>query len=281
MSKLGKHSMLILVLIFECLFICVNGAHFVLVHGSGHGAWCWYKVATMLKHGGHNVTTLDMAASGINPKQVQEIRSISEYYEPLMTFMNSVPPKEKVILVGHSFGGIPVSVAMEKFPQKISIAVFVSAGVLSENLTSATVNQETFRRAGSFMDTKFLFFDGPKKPPTAFLLGPKHAASKLYQLSPSQDLTLALTLVRPHPLFNNVELLLRETFVTKQRNGRVPKVFIMNKSDKLVKEDIQRWVIERTAPYAEVMEIKGSDHMVMLSKPKKLSSHLLNIAYKF
>jgi len=44
--------------------------------------------------------------------------------------------------VGHSFGGIPLSVAMEKFPNKISVAVFVTALVLSENLNFTSFNQE-------------------------------------------------------------------------------------------------------------------------------------------
>ena len=86
-----------LVLFF--LSFCVNGMHFVLVHGGLHGAWCWYKVANKLKSEGHNVTTLDMAACGVNPKQRQEVHSVSEYNEPLMTFMASLPPEEKVILV--------------------------------------------------------------------------------------------------------------------------------------------------------------------------------------
>ncbi|XVF15629.1 hypothetical protein REPUB_Repub09cG0170700 [Reevesia pubescens] len=61
--------------------------HFVLVHG----AWCWYKVATLLKSSGHKVTALDLAASGVHPKQVHELHSISDYYETLMEFMASLP----------------------------------------------------------------------------------------------------------------------------------------------------------------------------------------------
>ncbi|KAE7999820.1 hypothetical protein FH972_004215 [Carpinus fangiana] len=38
--------------------------HYVLVHGSCLGAWCWYKVATLLKSAGHIVLVQDLAASG-------------------------------------------------------------------------------------------------------------------------------------------------------------------------------------------------------------------------
>jgi alpha-beta hydrolase superfamily lysophospholipase len=101
--------------------------HFVLVHGAGHGAWCWYKLATLLNSTGHNVTTLDLAASGINPIQVQHVHSFSDYVEPLIKFLGSLPPKERVILVGHSMGGAVISIAMERFPDKIAAAVYATA----------------------------------------------------------------------------------------------------------------------------------------------------------
>ncbi|CAK8560004.1 unnamed protein product [Lathyrus sativus] len=235
----------------------------------------------MLKSAGHNVTTVELAASGINPIQVQDFDSISTYYEPLITFMESLPPNEKVILVGHSIGGVSESVAMEKFPHKVSVGVFVTAYVLSQNLTYPAIIQEEGRRITNLMDSKFFYFDGPDKPATARLVGPKFLATRLYQLSPPEDLTLALSLVRPDRLYNDVELLKKETAVTNDRNGRVPKIFIISKSDELITEDFQKWIIERSGPFAEVNVIEDSDHMVMFSKPNMLTSILLNIAQKY
>ncbi|CAK8560002.1 unnamed protein product [Lathyrus sativus] len=278
MMKREMHFVHTLLLLIISPLVCVNSEHFVLIHGGSHGAWCWYKVATMLKSAGHHVTTVELSASGINPIQVQQIHSISTYYEPLLTFMESLPPKETVILVGHSLGGVSTSVAMEKFPQKISVAVFVTAYVLSQNLTYPTILQEQARRNISLMDTQFFFFDGPNKPATARLIGPKFMASRMYQLSPSKDLTLALSLVRPVPIYKDVELLKKETAVTNDRNGRVPKIFIISKSDDLVTEDFQKWMIETSGPFAEVNVIEDSDHMVMFSKPNMLTSILLNMS---
>ena len=119
-----------------------SGRHFVLVHGAMHGAWCWYKVATLLRSSGHKVTTLDMAASGINPKQPNEVTSFSEYIEPLTQFMKALPSGERVILVGHSAGGGCISVAMEHFPEKVSVAVFAAALMPGPNLTFAALSQE-------------------------------------------------------------------------------------------------------------------------------------------
>jgi len=134
----------IFVLFVPFFFVCVDANHFVLVHGALHGAWCWYKVAHYLRSEGHSVTALDMAACGVNPRQIEKVDSVSEYHKPLITFLASLPPQEKVILVGHSLGGLSVSIAMEKYPQKISVAVFITANVVSQNLTHLAFLQEVF-----------------------------------------------------------------------------------------------------------------------------------------
>jgi hypothetical protein len=97
-----------------------------------------------------------------------------------------------------------------------------------------------------------------------------------------QDLTLALSLVRPLPPFlSDADLLMKQTTVTNENNGMVPKIFIISENDNLQTKDFQEWIIETTGPYAKVKMIEGSDHMVMLSKPTKLSSELLNISYNY
>ncbi|XP_025619047.1 methyl jasmonate esterase 1-like [Arachis hypogaea] len=125
--------------------------HFVLVHGVMHGAWCWYKVATLLQSVGHKVTSLDMAASGIHPKQASEVNSYREYVEPLTQFMKALPSHESVILVGHSAGGGCISVAMEQFPEKVSVAVFVAALMPGPNITFAALTKEDVMLSKSSM----------------------------------------------------------------------------------------------------------------------------------
>ena len=119
-------------------------SHFVLVHGAGHGAWCWYKVATLLEAIGHNVTTIDLAASGVNPAHFSQVNGSLVYYvKPLTDFLAALPPTaEKVVLVGHSLGGLSISLAMESFPHKISVAVFVTALMPGLNLSYSKILQE-------------------------------------------------------------------------------------------------------------------------------------------
>lgn len=101
--------------------------HFVLVHGLTLGAWCWYKVTTQLEAAGHRVTAIDLAGSGVNTTSMDDLSNFADYVKPLTDVMAMLADDEKVVLVGHSFGGICISLAMDMFPEKIKAAVFVTA----------------------------------------------------------------------------------------------------------------------------------------------------------
>nr|GMD01005.1 salicylic acid-binding protein 2-like [Ipomoea batatas] len=106
---------------------CTQQKHFVLIHGACHGAWSWFKLKPLLEIAGHKVTALDLAASGVNPQKLHHLRTLRDYTSPLLEFMSAIPDGEKVILVGHSLGGMNIALAMENYPRKISVAVFLSA----------------------------------------------------------------------------------------------------------------------------------------------------------
>ncbi|CBI18571.3 unnamed protein product, partial [Vitis vinifera] len=251
--------------------------HFVLVHGACHGAWCWYKVATLLRSAGHRVTALDLAAAGANGKRLDELNSISDYYEPLIEFMTSLVTGEKVILVAHSLGGVSVSVAMERFPQKISVAVFVAALMPGPDLNLPTVIQELHQRSpGASMDTQYTFDRGPNNPPTSVIFGPEYLAAMLYQLSPPEDLMLATMLMRPI----NGENLLKKITVTKEKYGTIRRVYIVCDKDNVLEEDFQRWMIKNNLT-DEVKVILGSDHMPMFCKPLELCAYLQEIVESY
>ncbi|CAA3022861.1 salicylic acid-binding 2-like [Olea europaea subsp. europaea] len=254
-------------------------SHFVLVHTAGHGAWCWYKLVPLLKSTGHNVTAFDLAASGINPKHVLDVPFVSDYFRPLTEFMASIPRHEKVILVGHSYGGLAMSHAMERFPEKISVAVFVAALMPGPHTNFSIFFQETTRSEGDYLDTRVAYDNGPKNPPTSYTLGSKYMSEKLYQLSPIEDLTLATMLVRPLYAYTTQDFA-RELKLSGDKYGSVSRIFIMTDKDKIRQKNFQHWMIEHNRPN-KVKFIKGSDNMVMMSKPKELLAQLLDIAKKY
>lgn len=69
---------------------------FVLVHGMGHGTWCWYKVVALLKQQGHRVVALDLISNGINADALaHEVKSLAVYCSPLLQYLDTLE-NEKV-----------------------------------------------------------------------------------------------------------------------------------------------------------------------------------------
>ncbi|RZC30573.1 Methylesterase 3, partial [Glycine soja] len=109
------------------------------------------------------------------------------------------------------------------------------------------------------------------------IFGPQFLASNLYQLCPPEDLTLAMSLLRPTRIYGDEELMRENTRLTKDKYGTVAKVYIVCEQDNELKQDFQLSMIERN-PHNEVKEIVGADHMPMFSKPQELFSYLHEIA---
>ncbi|KAI5648088.1 hypothetical protein M9H77_34093 [Catharanthus roseus] len=254
--------------------------HFVLVHGACLGAWTWYKVAARLKSGGSGggdckVTALDMAACGINPRSVEDIHSMEDYSEPLMEFMEGLPEGERVILVGHSMGGASISLAMEKFPLKIAVAVFLAADMPCLGIDMKPIYEKYKRSVDFYMDSKFV--SGKDGKGGSFLFGPKYMSTKIFQLCPPEDLELALALIRPTPGSVDEDV---SNALTQENYGSVPRVYIKAEDDMLINRPIENFRIENYPPQ-ELKIIHNADHMAMLSNPNDLSSYLLQISLKY
>ncbi|OAY70510.1 Salicylic acid-binding protein 2 [Ananas comosus] len=247
--------------------------HVVLVHGAGQGAWCWYKVTTRLRLSGYRVTVPDLAASGIDPRQIDEVRTFAEYSEPLMEILRSLPDGERVIIVGHSLGGLNIALAMEKFPEKVAAAVFVTAFRPDWTSPPSSVYDELSKASGSYwMDTVFKSYSNR---PTTMLFGPQFLKSRLYQLCSPEDVTLGTTLLRIGSLF--IEDLKDQPPFSKNRYGSVNTVYIICAQDQAITVEYQRSMIAKS-PVKEVKTIKNADHMAMLSTPEELSQYLMDIA---
>ncbi|XP_050211999.1 salicylic acid-binding protein 2-like [Mercurialis annua] len=255
--------------------------HFVLVHGACHGAWCWYKVKPLLESSGHRVTALNMAASGIDMTAIQDVHTIEEYTKPLLEFLEKLPKNnEKVIVVGHSLGGFNLAVAMEKFPEKIDVAVFLTAFMPDIDHRPSFILDQFDERTPTetWLDTQFAPYSSSLQHLTTIFFGPKVTASKFYQLSPVEDRELAKALLRPSSFFV-YDLSKAKNFSTKGY-GSVKRVYILCGEDKIITEEFQRWMIENH-PVEEVIKIDDADHMAMFSKPKELGHRLLEIADKY
>ncbi|KAL6839906.1 hypothetical protein ACP4OV_029716 [Aristida adscensionis] len=247
--------------------------HFVLVHGVCHGAWCWYKVATALSSAGHRVTALDMAACGASPARAEDVASFEEYSRPLLDAVAALPDGERAVLVGHSFGGQGLALAMERHPEKVAVAVFVSAAMPAAGKPMSLVLEQFSKETGPEF-----YMDCTENPGETFLLGPEYLAQRLYQLSPAEDLTLARAMVRPSGRFLN-DATMTGDVLTAARYGAVRRVYVVAEDDASWTAEFQRRMAS-WSPGTEVRGMQGADHMAMFSKAKELSDLLMEIAGK-
>ncbi|RZC23679.1 salicylic acid-binding protein 2-like [Glycine soja] len=255
---------------------CIDKKHFVLVHGACHGAWCWYKLKPRLESAGHKVTVLDLVASGANMKKIEDVDTFSQYTEPLLFLLDTIPSNEKVVLVGHSFGGLNIALAMEKFPEKVAVGVFLTAFAPDVEHHPSYVLEKYSERTplAAWLDTEF----APSGNKTTMFFGPNFLSDKLYQLSPIEDFELAKTLIRPSSLF--MEDLTKQKNFSKEGYGSVPRAFIVCTEDLAIPLEYQLFMIQNVG-FNEVVEIKGTDHMAMLCKPQELFDSLQQIATKY
>ncbi|XP_051119801.1 salicylic acid-binding protein 2-like isoform X2 [Andrographis paniculata] len=162
--------------------------HIVLVHGAGHGAWTWYKLKPLLEAAGHRVTAFDLAATGTDLRRLQDLCSFDDYNQPLLEILAAIPPPEKVVLVGHSLGGVNLAAAMERYPDSISVAVFVTAFLPDLEHKPSYVMEQFVERipAENWEDTQFSPARPPESPLSSMTFGPKFISDRLYNLSPPE-----------------------------------------------------------------------------------------------
>ncbi|CAN6460024.1 unnamed protein product [Victoria cruziana] len=254
--------------------------HFVLVHGSTMGGWCWYRVASLLKEGGHKVSSLDLRASGLDPATADQVTAFADYMDPLIRLLQSIPADERVMLVGHSFGGFSIALAAEMFPAKVSAVVFVAAFMPQPCKPPADVLYHYFfaqkDRIESWDDSVMSFREDTSQMfPATIEFGARFLLSAVFNNCSNEDYTLATMLMRPAPFYRRD--LSDQNFVSEENYGCTKRFYVVCKDDQIIKESFQRWMIEMS-PVNDVVEMEGADHMAMFSKPHDLCHHFLRIA---
>ena len=104
--------------------------HFLLIHGSWHGAWCWEKLATEMKRLGHEVHAMDLPGAGT---RFQEARSVTfeEIQACIADAIQSLPKPLRV--VAHSSAGMTSAEVLETYADRLDRIYYISAWLPREN----------------------------------------------------------------------------------------------------------------------------------------------------
>ncbi|KAK0580171.1 hypothetical protein LWI29_037444 [Acer saccharum] len=175
--------------------------------------------------------------AGIDRTDPETISSFDEYNQPLIDFFLHLPENDKVILVGHSAGGLNVTDCIHKFgTRKIHMAFYVAANMLKNGF----VTDQDYK-------------DGlPEIPGLGKITYPQ---------TPTQDSILVSMLLRP-----SVKAILRAQFTDGPDADKVPRVYIKTLHDQSLKPDKQQATMIKRWPPSQVFDIE-SDHSPFFSNP--------------
>jgi pimeloyl-ACP methyl ester carboxylesterase len=235
-------------------------APIVLIHGAGYDSGSWNKVVPLLKAAGHVVVAPDMPGFGTNGAPNPDT-GLDDYVGAVISAVNSVPGR--VMLVGHSLGGILISQAAERVPDKLASLTYVCAFML--------------RDGESRMDV------APQDPDST---ASKHRISAGEGLvtftreglvdsfcndcSP-QDIEFVLERMKPQP----VKPLRTALRLTAGNYGRIRRYYIKCTLDRVVTPPFQDKMIA-AQPVEHSLELEAS-HSPFLSKPRELAAILQEI----
>ena len=117
---------------------------FVLVHGAWHGGWCWRRVANLLERRGHRVFTPTLTGLGERSHLMNPDINLDTHIADVVNVLKWEDLKD-VVLVAHSYGGWPVSGAIELALDRIASVVYLDAFV-PENGQKALDTASDFSR---------------------------------------------------------------------------------------------------------------------------------------
>ena len=101
-------------------------ATYVLVHGGGHGGWCYQGVARLLQAEGHHVYTPTLTGLGERSHLLSPAIGLDLQIDDVVSLLHFEDLRD-VILVGHSYGGMVVTGVADRATERVGRLVYLDA----------------------------------------------------------------------------------------------------------------------------------------------------------
>jgi len=234
-------------------------ASFVLVHGSFHGPWCWSRIVPLLQAAGHSVAIPNLADAGDE--------NLNSYAALVAGAV--VQAGVKVILVGHSMGGLVISQAAERVPQHISKLLYISGLMLRDGETL-----QSFLGSHAALGVDDLVLKNMRvTEDSALATFPAEVAPAIfYNCCNAADAQWASGQLRAQP----TAVYATPLNLSEARFGSLPRAYVECSEDRAVSVIYQRQMLENT-PCAPVYTL-ATDHSPFLSDIDGLMGCLLDMA---
>ena len=101
-------------------------ATYVLVHGGGHGGWCFQPLARILRSAGHEVYAPTLTGLGERSHLLSSGIDLDVHIHDITALLHYEDLRE-VILVGHSYGGMVITGVADRAADRVGRLVYLDA----------------------------------------------------------------------------------------------------------------------------------------------------------
>jgi pimeloyl-ACP methyl ester carboxylesterase len=236
-------------------------ATFVLVHGGGHGGWCYRKVATLLRNAGHEVHTPTLTGVGERRHLLTAETNLTTHITDVVNMLEYEGLRE-VILVGHSYGGMVITGVADRAADRIRELVYLDAAHPrdGESLVDVAAQSMAFARSSSRV------VDGVE-----LVMWPNDAMVAAMGVTDPADVAELRAKMTPHPWKAFEE---RLTFVNGDAALKVPRSNINCSASLRHSAEADR---ARQLDGHRNFEI-DTGHDLMITEPRKVTDMLIAIA---
>jgi len=99
---------------------------YVLVHGGGHGGWCYQPVARRLRAKGHEVYAPSLTGLGDREHLLNPSVDLDTHITDIVKLLQFEDLRD-VVLVGHSYGGMVITGIADRATDRIANLVYLDA----------------------------------------------------------------------------------------------------------------------------------------------------------
>jgi pimeloyl-ACP methyl ester carboxylesterase len=168
-------------------------AHFVLVHGAWHGAWCWSRVQPALVRAGHIAHAVTLTGLGEKAHLLSKDITLETHICDVVNLIETEELQD-VVLVLHSYAGVIGTAIADRMPRRLKHLVYVDACVPEPGESWSSTHAAATRDARVSAAAATAHHTLPPPDPAVFgLSGSDHAwVSRRQTPHPAQPYTQTL-----------------------------------------------------------------------------------------
>lgn len=250
-------------------------ATYVLIHGGGHGGWCWKRVAEPLAAQGHRVYAPSLTGLADRSHLLSPGIDLDTHITDVVNLLDWEDLSD-VILVGHSYGGMVITGTADRAPGRIGQLVYLDAAHPKNGdplfVMPSAPGQQSLKGGGAGGSGSAAgapkLVDGVE----LVMFPDEKLITGALGVTKPEDVAWLMDKLTPHPVkcFTQPLRLQNEAAL-----GRIPRTDIWRS---MVLRQLDPDGSRRKTMATRVWEIDSTSHDLMITEPAQVTEMLLRLA---